>query len=150
MMTNKEPVPLSGEERTRRRRRNQYIYFGVAMVIGGLLGWLISSNDSGTGNLFFGDYADLKLDPTIALVLAGGFLFALVVLPLWGFTQIDELQREQNLIGFTGGCVAVLGCFPMWTMLYAGGHAPPPDAFGLFAVGFAAMGGSFLYAKFRT
>jgi hypothetical protein len=111
---------------------------------------VIAGSDSGGGSLFLGDYADLRIDPVLALVLAGGFLFAFVLLPLWGFTQIDELQREQNLLAFTGGCLAVLGCFPIWAMLHAGGHAGPPDAFGLYLVAFGAMAASFLFVKLRS
>ncbi len=139
-----------GEARTRQRRRRKFVYLAVAGAIGGLMGGLVASNDRGDGNLFSGDYAELALDPMLAIVLAAGFFFALVLFPLWGFTQIDEVQREQNFIGFTGGCLAMLGGFPMWAMLHAGGHAPPPDAFGLFGVGFAALLLSFLFAKLRS
>lgn len=149
IMTSDQAAPLSGEERTRRRRRRQWMYFGVAVILGAALGALVSAYDSGGGDLFLGDYTSLRLDPALSLVLAAGFLLGFVFLPLWGFTQIDEMQREQNMIGFTGGCVAVLGCFPIWAMLHAGGHAGPPDAFGVFAVGFSAMAISFFYAKFR-
>lgn len=149
-MTDETPLPSPGEARTRRRRRRQWTYFAIAMVIGGVLGALVSGNDRGNGDLFLGNYTSLKLDPTLSIALAAGFFVALVPFPLWGFTQIDELQRDQNLIGFTGGFLAMLGCYPMWALLHAGGHSGPPDALGLFAVGFAAMAASFLFAKLRS
>lgn len=139
-----------GEARTRRRQRRMVLYLAAAGLLGGLLGGLVAFNDAGDGNLFAGGYEALEIGTLPAIGLAAGFFFAFVVLPLWGFTQIDEMQRDQNMIGFTGGCIAVLAGFPMWAMLHAGGLAGPPDALGLFALAFAAMAGSFVYAKFRN
>lgn len=149
-MTDERTLPSPGKARTRRRRRRQLLFLGIAGVIGGVLGGVVAGSDTGGSDLFSGNYAELAIEPRLAIVLALGFFFALVLLPLWGFTQIDELQREQNFIGFTGGCLAFLGAFPMWAMLHAGGHSGPPDAFGLFGIGFAGLMLSFLYAKFRS
>jgi hypothetical protein len=89
------------------------------------------------------------LDPVIAAAIAMLLLLGLLVMPLWGFRQIDELKREHNLIGYVGGCSAVLAGFPVWAVLHAGGMAPAPHAFGLWLVGFAAMLAAFLYARWR-
>ncbi len=149
-MTSDRPMVSPGEARTRQRRRRQFVYLGIAAVIGGILGGVVATNDSGAGGWFDGQYTSGSLDPALAIALAAGFFFALVAFPLWAFTQIDEMQRDQNLIGFTGGCLAVLAGFPMWALLHAGGHVGPPHAFGLFGISFAALIASFLYANLRS
>ncbi len=149
-MVSDQRVPSPGEARTRQRRRRQLIYLGIAAVIGAILGGLVAASDSGAGSWFEGDFTAGSLDPALGIALAAGFFFSLVLFPLWGFTQIDELQREQNFIGFTGSSLATLAGFPMWAMLHAGGHVGPPNPFGLFGIGFAALIASFLYAKLRS
>jgi hypothetical protein len=71
-----------------------------------------------------------------------------MALPLYGFTQIDEMKREYNLVAFTGGCIAVITGFPVWAILYAGGFVPAPHAFGVFAIAFVAMVISYPIARF--
>lgn len=139
-----------GEARNRRRIRNQIIFVGFASIIGGFIGFLTGYYDEGDGNLFNGDWEALSLDPTLAILLAAALLFSFLALPLWGFRMIDSYQREQNLVAFTAGSLGVLSGFPMWAMLYAGGFAPPPHAFGVFAIGFVSMLVGFAFAQFKT
>lgn len=138
-----------GEERTRRRLRTQWLYLGLAGAIGGVIGLSTSLFDLGDGNLFAGNWAALKLPPAVALVLAVMLLAGFLVLPLYGFRMIDDYKREHNLVGFTGGCLAVLSGFPVWAVLHAGGFVPAPHAFGVYALGFVGMFGSFLFARWR-
>jgi hypothetical protein len=138
-----------GEARTRQRRRNQMIYLGIAVVIGGLIGGATGFFDEGNGNLFAGDWADLKLPPALAIGMAVMLVGAFIGLPLYGFRMIDDYKREQNLVAFTGGCLSVIAGFPVWAVLYAGGFVPPPHAFGIFAIAYVSMIASFLYARWR-
>lgn len=138
-----------GEAVTRRRKRRQLAYFGVAVALGAVLGGVMAANKQGNSSVFSADFADLRLDPGFALALAAAWVLAMLALPLWGFTKIDEHARYQNLVGFTGGCLAVLAGYPVWAMLYAGGFAPYPHAFGIFAIGFLGMAASFAFAKLR-
>ena len=139
-----------GEARNRERMRNRLLFIGFAGAVGGFIGFLTGFYDQGEGNLFNGDWDALSLDPTLAIALAAALLFALLVLPLMAFRLIDDFQREQNLIGFTAGSLSVLAGFPVWTMLYAGGFAPAPHAFGIFAIGFVSMFAGFIFAQFKT
>ena len=138
-----------GEARTRQRNRKQWMYIGLAAVVGGVIGFFTGFFDQGDGSLFAGDWENLKLPPMLALVLAVMLIGAFVALPLWGFRMIDDYKREQNLIAFTGGCVSVLAGYPVWAVLYAGGFTPPPHAFGIFGIAYASMILSFLYARWR-
>ena len=138
-----------GEARTRQRNRTQMLYIGVAAGIGGVIGLATGLFDQGDGNLFGGDWEDLKLPPLLALVLAALLMGAFMVLPLYGFRMIDDYKREQNFIAFTGGCVSVLAGFPVWAVLHAGGFVPPPHAFGIFAIAYVSMFVSFIYARWR-
>ncbi|QDH34926.1 hypothetical protein [Porphyrobacter sp. YT40] len=138
-----------GEARTRQRVRTQTLFLIAAGVVGALIGLSTGFFDEGSGNLFAGDWEALKLPRWLALMLAALMLFGLVALPLWGFAKIDDYKRQHNLIGFTGGCIAVLSGFPVWAVLYAGGFVPPPHAFGVFAIAYVAMLASFLYARWK-
>ncbi|WP_073974810.1 hypothetical protein [Erythrobacter donghaensis] len=138
-----------GEARTRQRQRRQMLYLGLAGVISGVIGLATGFFDQGDGSLFAGDWAGLKLPPVLALFLVALLIGGFVALPLWGFRMIDDYKREQNFIGFTGGCLSVLAGYPIWAVLHAGGFVPPPHAFGIFAIAYVSMILSFLYARWR-
>lgn len=139
-----------GEARTRIRQRRQLVFIALGGVIGGIIGGLTGLFDQGNGNLFSGDWDKLKLNPAIAIVISALIIVGFIALPLRGFGQIDEFKRENNFIGFTGGCLAVIGGFPIWAVLHAGGMLPPPHAFGIWVIGFGAMSVSYLYARWRV
>jgi hypothetical protein len=146
-----EPRPIGpGEARTRQRRRRQAVYLGVAMIVGAVTGLATGLFDKGGGDLFAGGAEQLALDPPAALGIAALLLFGLMLLPLYGFRTIDELKREQNLVAFTGGCIAVFSGFPVWAVLHAGGWGAAPHPFGVWAMGFVGMSVSWLYAWWRT
>lgn len=137
-----------GEARTRQRKRRQIVFISIAALLGGAIGFVTGFFDKGDGSLFTGDWEALSLDPAIAAILAVALIVGFMVLPLYGFTQVDEIKREYNLIGFTGGCIAVITGFPVWAVLYAGGFGPAPHAFGVFAIAFVAMMVSYPIARF--
>ena len=149
-MTHKSDTLQSpGEARTRQRQRRKTMYLVAAGVLGAVIGFVGTFFDLGDGSIFSGRWDGLSLPPVVAIVLAIAILVGFLILPLWGFTQIDEHQRENNLMGYTGGLAAVIAGFPLWVVLYAGGFVPPPNAFGLWLVGLLAMLGSYLYARWR-
>jgi hypothetical protein len=137
-----------GEERTRKRLRKQMLYLAVAVVLGGVIGGVTGAFDQSEG-VFLHDLTSLRLPPVVAVLVAAGFLAALLGLPLYGFRMIDDYKRERNLIAFTGGCLSVLAGYPIWAVLHAGGLVPAPHAFGIFAVAYASMIASFIYARWR-
>ncbi|MFU7528867.1 hypothetical protein [Qipengyuania sp. ASV99] len=138
--------PNPGEARNRARQRRQIIYFCGAMLIGALTGFFTGFFDQGDGNLFSGDWDKLVLPPAVGIGLAIGLLVGFLILPLWGFAQIDDYKRAQNYIAFTGGMLGVLAGFPIWAVLFAGGFASPPHAFGVWAIGFSSMAIAYAYA----
>ena len=138
-----------GEANSRRRKRRQLIYFSVALVSGGIIGGALALLEEGEGNFMSRDFAGLSLDPPVALAIGAMWLASILGLTLWGFRQIDELLIRQNMIGYTGGCLAVLTGYPLWVLLYAGGMAELPHAFGVFMLGVISMTASFAYAKIR-
>lgn len=139
-----------GEANTRRRKRRQISFYGIALALSAALGVILSQLERGEGNFVSGDIANLSLEPWVALTLAGAMVIMLLFVPLWWSTQVDELLREQNLIAMTGGCAAVLCGYPVWMMLYAGGFAELPHAFGVYLIAFFGVAASFAYAKLRT
>ncbi len=135
-----------GEARMRLRNRKQALYIAFAALVGGVIGATTSFADRGDGDLFSNDWDKLALDPMVAILLAVLLLFGFAILPLYGFRSIDELKREWNLIGLSGGCTAVLAGFPMWAVLHAGGIGSAPTPFGIWALGFGGMMIAYAYA----
>ncbi len=144
------PATGPGEARTRQRQRRQALYFGFAVMVGGIIGLITGAFDRGDGNLFSNEWDKLSLDPAVAILLAALVLLGFAILPLYGFRTIDEMKREHNLIGFAGGCTAVLAGFPMWAVLHAGGLGNAPTPFGLWLLGFVGMTVAYLYAWWRA
>lgn len=139
-----------GEARTRTRLRRQIAFLGISVVVGAVIGGLTGVFDQGDGNLFAGDWDKLRLHPAIAILIALLLGFGFIILPIRGFRQIDEFKRENNFIGFTGGCLAVIAGFPIWASLHAGGMLPAPHPFGVWLLGFAGMMASYFYARWRA
>ena len=105
----------------------------------------------------FRDELPISVNPSpqwkiVAQTMATGFAVCcgFALLPLYGFRTIDEVKREHNFIGFTGGGTAVLAGFPMWAVLHAGGIGAAPHPFGVWLLGFAGMIIAYLYAKWRV
>ncbi|MEO0871534.1 MAG: hypothetical protein AAFY19_06165 [Pseudomonadota bacterium] len=139
-----------GEARMKARRRREIMTYIFAGILGGVIGFIVAVADQGDGNLFNGDWDKLVLDPTIAVILAIALLLSLIALPLWLFGLTDELVRERNLIGYTGGSMAVMGGVPAWAVLHAGGLAPEPTAQGAWAIGFFVTMIAFAFAWIRS
>lgn len=140
--------PGPGEARNRKRLLRQALYFAGAIVIGILIGFGTGFSDDGEGDLFGGGWAELSIDPSLAVILAIGLFIGFFLLPLWGFRLIDDFKREHNYIGFTAGSLCVGAGFPIWAMLHAGGFVRQPDAFDIWIIGFAGMSLGYLYARF--
>lgn len=138
-----------GETNTRRRQMRMVIYMLSSVAIGGAIGLVLALSEEGEGSFFSRDFAGLSLDPNLAIAISVALFFAFVIFPVWCFTQIDELLRKQNMVGLAGGCIAVISGYPIWVMLYAGGFAPYPHAFGVFLLSYGGMIASFLLAKLR-
>jgi hypothetical protein len=138
-----------GEARSMARRRRYFTYVAFGGLVGGIAGFATGFFDQGDGNLFAGDWELLRLPPALALVIAGLLLAGFLALPIYSFRLIDDYQREQGLIGYSGGYLGVMAGFPTWAALHGGGFVPAPHAFGIFAIGFVSMCVSYLYARWR-
>ena len=139
-----------GEARMRQRKRREIITYVTAGLVGGVIGFLVAVGNKGEGNLFDGSWDKLVLDPVVAVILAIALILGIIVMPIWAFTVSDELVRERNYIGYTGGCMAFMGLVPAWALLHAGGLAPEPTVSAAWAIGFFATMGTFAVAWFRS
>lgn len=130
---------LGPGERIARRNRRRMIYFLIgAVLLGGVLG--------GSAAVFHahspGDMHDIsnwRVPPFAAVLLAIGFFIALVGVPLWGFRLVDEVKVRRNLQVLAGSSLAVLGGYPAWQALAAGGLLPQPSALGVFLINYAML-----------
>lgn len=141
--------PGPGERRLRQRRRNHFGYLALCLALGGVLGGVMGAFDSGPNHSVLIDFTRLALPPAIAVVIAIAFILSLVVLPLYMFRKIDELKVLQNMQALSGGAFAVLGGYPAWQLLAAGGLAPQPSAWGVFLLGYGFMLVSFVALRLR-
>jgi hypothetical protein len=136
-----------GELAMRARTRLKWAMLIVAWLIGGVLGGIVGGSDR--NHLTGFDPARIVLNPALSIVLAIGFLGAMAGLPLYMFGQVDEMKVQRNLRSMTGGLLAVLGGYPAWQMLAAGGLVPQPSGFDVFVIGYVAMLVSFVVQKLR-
>lgn len=134
-----------GERATLARRRyKQRLYIALLIfggVVGGATGWLDQSRGGGL--------AALSLPPVAAGLLALAMIIGMVIVPLYMFSQVDELAVRRNLRAMAAGWLAVMGGFPAWFLLAAGGLAPTPSAIGLFLLAYGVTLVTFLILKLR-
>lgn len=140
-----------GELATLARKRHQRgLYIGL-IIFGFLIGSIIGVFDQHTheGGPSLWHITGLQLSPAIAIIGAIGLLIGLVGLPLYMFRTVDELAARRNLRGLAAGWLAVLGGYPAWFVLSAGGIAPEPTALGLFLLGYGVTLVTFIILKWR-
>ena len=75
------PSLSPSEARTRQRQRRQIIYLVIAGILGAGIGFFTGFYNTGDGNLFSGDIAELSLPPAVAIGLAVALFGSLLVLP---------------------------------------------------------------------
>ena len=138
-----------GEARNRARQRRKWAFLIFAGLVGAVIGALLSGLENGEGNFLVGQIETLTMPAWAAIAMAAAFFFAFAVLPVWGFTQIDDYQMRQNLIGYAGGCIGAIAGYPVWAVLAMGGLVPHPTAFGIFVIAFTVTILTFLVAKLR-
>lgn len=123
-----------GERATLARQRYQRNFLIGCMLFGGLIGGAIAIGSEYSGGLFEGlSRGAIVLHPVVAIILAIGMAIGLVVVPAYSFRTIDEVKIKRNHWSMTAGWFTVIGGYPAWAMLAAGGLAPPPSALILFA-----------------
>jgi len=144
-MTTKQLGP--GERLARRNRWRMYLLIGACGVLGGVLGTAMSAFDTGNATGF--SPAAIRMAPLPALLLAIGFVIALIAVPLYGFTIIDEVKVRLNLQAMTASCLAVTGGYPAWQSLAAGGWVPQPSGLGVFLLAYVTMGVAGIALKLR-
>jgi len=132
-----DQATLTGEEKIARRSRRYRNIVIASGLFGGIIGFSLGFFDLGNGNLLTGQTEALRLPPAIAVLIAFGFLIGFVIWPLYSLSKIDEHQQRNNMISMSAGWFAMIGAYPIWQSLAAGGFAEQPTAFGVFLVGLA-------------
>lgn len=130
-----------------RRRYKQRFYIALFVfggLVGGLVGGLSQSRDKGLAGL-----DTLSLPPVAAIMLASAMVIGLVAIPIYMFGKVDELAVRRNLRGMAAGWLAVIGGYPAWYLLAAGGLAPAPNALGLFMLAYGVTLVTFIILKMR-
>ncbi len=141
---------LSGEEKLKQRTRYYIFVVIMALIIGLIVGFSLAFFDMGDGNIFTGAVNEIILPPAISIALAIGFLIGLVIWPIYSFRTVDELEERINFIGTTAGFYAMLGAYPIWQCLAAGGFAEQPQPFAIFLTGFGVTMVTYIVLKFKN
>lgn len=141
---------LSGEEKLKRKSRFFIVLMLISALFGVATGFSLAFFDSGDGNIFTGDVTQIKLPAGISLAIAMAFLVGLVLWPLYSFRSVDELIERNNLIGMAAGWFAMIGAYPVWQSLAAGGFTRQPEPFAIFLLGFAVTMVTFIIVKIRA
>jgi len=140
-----------GERATLARERFQRNFLIGCMLLGGGVGIALAISTEYSGGLIEGlAHGAITLHPVVAIVLALGMLIGLVALPVYGFRTIDEVKVMRNLWSMSVGWFVVIGGYPAWAMLAAGGLVPQPHALGLFLLAYGVTMVAYLIAKWRT
>lgn len=88
------------------------------------------------------------IPPPIAIAAAAGLALVLNVGGWMTFRIVDEMESRINLVAFTIGFFAHLTLYLVWSLLWSGGIAGPPDATVLvMASGLAALA-AYCWLKF--
>lgn len=140
-----------GTARTRARRRKFIRVMALSALVGGVLGGTLAIlQPGGEPGFITGDFSGIELSPVAAILLAVGFAAALIGLPLWTALRCDEHELLLNLKAAALSCTAMLGLYPSWELLAAGGLVPAPSAAALFALGFAMLMITYGFMKVRS
>lgn len=143
-------APGPGEQRLRAQTRNRNLFLAGCVVAGMVLGGVLGIFDEGPNPGLLIDPARMVVPPVVGALLAVGFLIGLVALPLYMFRKVDELKVQQNMQAMAAGSFAVIGGYPAWQMLAAGGLAQQPSAFGIFLLGYGITTATFVALKLRS
>ncbi len=141
-----------GEKITRARRRTKLVYLAGAALFGAMLPTvlaLLNRNPESTGKAGI-SFTSMTLDPAVSVGLAIILALVLVAVPIYMFRKVDELAVQQNLRAMCAGWFAMLGGFPVWQALAAGGWAEQPHAAGIFVLGYLVTMVTFLIVKWRS
>lgn len=123
-----------GERAMLARQRFQRNIFIACMIFGGLIGGALAVGTEYSGGLLEGlSRGAIVLHPVVAIILAIGFFIGQVVVPAYLFRTIDEVKVKRNLWSMAAGWFVVIGGYPVWAMLAAGGLVAQPNALILFA-----------------
>lgn len=141
-----------GEKITRAKRRTKLVYMMGAALFGAMLPGvltLLNRNPAATGKAGI-SFTSMTLDPAVSIGLAIILALVLVAVPIWMFRKVDELAVRQNLWAMCAGWFAMLGGFPVWQALAAGGWAEQPHAAGIFVLGYLVTMITFVIVKWRS
>ena len=138
-----------GERATLARQRYKRRFFAGMVVFGLIIGGLAGGLDRQPGKVGADGLLTMSLHPGVAVALALAMVIAMVALPIYMFGKIDELAVRRNLRGMAAGWLAVMGGYPAWFLLAAGGLAPAPTAIGIFLIAYGVTLVTFVILKWR-
>lgn len=144
-MPNKELGP--GERATRQRTRAMIMMLAGCMALGGVIGAVLGGVVP-SGAVFIAPET-VSLPPVLAMALAFVFVVVLIAVPAYLFRKIDEMQAQRNLISMAAGWLAVIGGYPAWQMLAAGGLVAQPSAPGVFLLAYGTTAISYIVIRIR-
>lgn len=144
-MARPEEAPGPGEARERARFRRRNIVFGAIFVAGLFSGFYIGHQEA--ERVFAG--GEGPWSPTVALVLAGTYLLAIVAGSLLLQGSMDELERHNGYKAGTFAAAVYIVLYPIWFLLWKGGFVAEPIHWVVFVIFWLSLLAGHLWYRFR-
>lgn len=129
---------LTGEQQERRRRRKFWTTMIAFMVGGGITGAFSGLFTSGNG---------AAVSPVLVIAFVAFFFAAFVVLSIYFFRTVDELEVADNLWGSLFGLYFYLAAVPTAWLLEQSGVIEPVSDWAIYFATVAVTFGSYLIRK---
>ncbi|MGL4488817.1 MAG: PEP-CTERM sorting domain-containing protein [Rhizobiaceae bacterium] len=107
------------------------VWAGVATLAGAgaVVGFLVAIMET-DGPTFMAR----QLDPNTAIWLALATALVLIFGSWFYWRNIDEVERNSNIVGTASGGGTLILCYPPWFLLWKGGLVPEPSHVAMFLI----------------
>jgi hypothetical protein len=134
-----------GERRDSARRRKRWLIVAMLALVGVVPGFYLGYQDGAA----MAESRPAIWSPTLAAVLAGLYLVAVIGGGLLLGKVTDELERQRGYQAASFAGLALMVVYPTWFLLWRGGFVPEPVHWMLFVLFWLSLAAASLYYRFR-
>ena len=134
-----------GERREAARRRKRWLIVAALALVGVVPGFYMGYQDGAA----MAQSRPSVWSPTVAALLAGVYLVAVIGGGLLMSKVMDEVERQRGYkaVSFAGTVLMVI--YPTWFLLWRGGFVPEPVHWMLFVLFWLSLALATLWYRFR-
>ena len=134
-----------GERRDAARRRQRWLIVAALAVVGVIPGFYMGYQDGAA----MAQSRPAIWSPTVAAVMAGIYLVAVIGGGLLLSRVTDELERQRSYKSVSFAGAALMLVYPTWFLLWRGGFVPEPVHWMLFVLFWLSLALASLWYRFR-